>query len=230
MCEQPVRRDKLVVGVFCFRGAHFASAMCGPVGDAVVQTNSHLTRREFLRFLSLMRSPHFRDVLPRVNLNHYLNTVAIAYSALFSDPEWLKSIGRYSRSRFSASPSVDANLLWTRSPLEQYQMLSDGRHGGLLDLPPDDCSEFEAWYHSHDRFGSHPFEIVAGDRNFGVMLRVDWQRDGRNGWEYELSVHSLGLSVLAARMAISLNRARVPFEFRDPESTLGHIVLNCSRV
>lgn len=174
-----------------------------------------------------MRSPRFRDVLPRVNLNHYLDTVAIAYRALFSDPEWLESVSRYTRSCFSTSPSVDSNLLSTRSPRQQYQMLADGRHGGLLDLPPDDCSEFEAWYHSHDRFGSHPFEILAGDRNFGVMLRVDWQEDGREGWEYELSVNSPEFSVLAARMAISLDRARVPFEFRDPGPTVGHIVLRC---
>lgn len=204
--------------------------MGGSVSDTAVQTNSHLTRREFLRVLSLMRNRRLRDVLPRMNLNHYLNTVEIAYRALFSDPEWLKTVGRYTRSRFSMSPSVDSSVLWTRSPREQYQTLSDGRHGGLLDLTQDDCSEFEAWYHSHERFGAHPFEIVAGDRNFGVMLRVDWQMDGRNGWEYELSVHSLEFSVLAARMAISLDRARVPFEFRDPEPALGHIVLRCSRV
>ena len=194
----------------------------------MAQTQPQLTRIEFLRFLSLMRRPRFRDVLPRVNLNQYLDTVATAYRGLFLNPEWLESVGRHTRSCFSVSGSVDPNVLPTRSPLAQYQMLADGRHGGLLDLPPDDCDEFEAWYHGHDRFGAHPFEIVAGDRNFGVMLRLDWQTDGRAGWEYELSVHSLEFSVLAARMAISLNRARVPFEFRDPEATLGYIVLRCS--
>lgn len=192
-----------------------------------MQTSPHLSRREFLRFLSLMRRPRFRDVLPRVNLNHYLNTVATAYRGLFLNPEWLESVGRHTRSCFSASGGVDPNVLSTRRPLAQYQMLADGRHGGLLDLPPDDCAEFEAWYHSHERWGAHPFEILAGDGNFGVMLRVDWQRDGRDGWEYELSLHSLKFSVVAARMTIALDRARVPFVFRDPEPTLGHIVLRC---
>ena len=193
-----------------------------------MQTSPHLSRREFLRFLSLIRSPRFRDVLPRVNLNDYLNTVAIAYRAVFFVSDWSRHVSRCTQSRFAASRSEYADVLWKCSPRTQYQMLADGRHGGLLDLPPDDCSAFDAWYKSNERSGAHPFEIVAGDRNFGVLLRVDWQRDGREGWEYELSVHSMEFSVLAARMAISLARARVPFEFRDPEATLGHIVLRCS--
>lgn len=195
-----------------------------------MRTSPHLTRREFLRFLSVIRNPRFREVLPQMNLEHYLKTAAIAYGAVFSNRDWLDHVGRHVRSRFSISSSEIADGLWASSPLEKYQALADSRHGGLLDLPPDDCSEFEAWYHSHDRFGSHPFEILAGDRNFGVMLRVDWQTDGREGWEYELSVHSLEFSVLAARMAILLDRARVPFEIRDPEAPLGYIVLRCRAI
>lgn len=177
-----------------------------------------------------MRSPRFRNVRPVMNLTHYLTTVAIAYKAVFSISDWLRHVSRYTQSRFAALSSESADIFLTRSPLEQYQMLADGRHGGLLDLPPDDCAAFEAWYKSHERCGEHPFEILAGDNNHGVMLRVDLQRDGRNGWEYELSVHSLEFSVLAARMAILLDRARVPFEFRDPDATVGHIVLRGSTV
>lgn len=195
----------------------------------MAHTSSPLTRREFLRFLGLMRNPHFREVLPEICLNQYLNTVAIAYRAVFANRNWLSSVSRYTRSRLSTLSPGGADHLVESNVLDQYRALADGRHGGLLDLPPDDCAAFETWYHSQDRWGEHPFEILAGDNNFGVMLRVDLVRDGRNGWEYQLSVHGREFCELAARMAILLDRARVPFEFEDPAPTIGHIALSCSR-
>lgn len=197
--------------------------------NVVVQTTPHLTRREFLRFVSLMRNPHFRDVLPEICLNQYLSTVAIAYRAVFANCNWVNSVSRYTRSRLPTLSLGGADHLVQRNALDQYRALADGRHGGLLDLPPDDCIAFETWYHSQERWGAHPFEILAGDNNFGVMLRVDLLRDGRNGWEYQLSVHAREFCELAARMAILLDRARVPFEFKDPAPIIGHIALRCSR-
>lgn len=190
-----------------------------------------MTRKEFIRFVALMRNPKYREVAPDMCLERYLGTVAIAYSSIFDDPNWLGSMSFHMGSKLGLLryKGITPGTLPTCCPRDQYRALADGRHGGLLDLPPHDPEAFSLWYSSDARTGQHPFEILAGDQAHGILLRVDLVGDGRQGWDYELSVYVPGFYAMAVRKALALDRARIPFAVRDYERVIGGLVLRRER-
>lgn len=123
-----------------------------------------------------------------MTLARYLSVVAIAYDAAFKE-------------------------LRTLSAHEKYKARADGRHGGLMELPPDDAAAFSGWYHSGRWAGTHPWEIVFGHPH-GILISPRQESEGTQ-WSYRLSVSSEGWYATAARMALALVAADVPFEFFD---------------
>jgi len=190
-----------------------------------------LSRREFLRFLGLMRRPRLREPLPEMCFNLYLSTVSLAYAAIFTDPDWLVSLSRHTRFQLALlqRDGITPASLPKCSPLQQYRALADGRHGGLLDLSSRDAKAFSAWYFSDARMGHHPYEVVAGDDAHGIMLRADPAAHGLDGWSFRMSVEVPQLYHLAVRMSLALDAARVPFEFRDHDRVIGGLVLRRHR-
>lgn len=123
-----------------------------------------------------------------VTLSMYLETVAVAYDAVFKD-------------------------LRALPPVEKYLRRADGRHGGLLDLPPHDAGDFSEWFHVHKWSGTHPWEIVFGHPH-GIMISPRPATEAR-GWRFSLWVSSEGWYAAAARMAGALALRRIPLEFHD---------------
>ena len=119
----------------------------------------------------------------RLTLRRYLETAAIAYDAAI--PE-----------------------LRTLTPRRKYERTADTRHGGLLDLRPTDPRAFEGWYEGRSWTGAHPWEIVFAHPH-GILLSP---HRAAGAWRLFLSVDTLGLYRDAARMAIALGAAGVPFE------------------
>jgi len=95
-------------------------------------------------------------------------------------------------------------------PEQKYKKRADSRHGGLLDLDRNDPVAFRNWYTSRSWAGTHPWEIVFGHPH-GILLQP--LLDSEGGWRFHLSVDALGLYLAAARMAVALGEAGVPFEF-----------------
>ena len=124
--------------------------------------------------------------LEKITLSDYLATVEIAFDVAFKD---FRSLSR----------------------LEKYKRKADGRHGGLLDLPPDDAKAFSEWFNSRRWTGTHPWEIVFGHPH-GIMISPRYHTQS-SSWSYVLWVGSLAWYATAARMAIALGGRRIPFEF-----------------
>lgn len=186
-----------------------------------------LTRREFLKFLGLMRRPRTLKPMREMCLDVYLGTVSLAYAAIFMDPDWLASLSRHTRFHpaLLQPEGITPASLPTCSPLRQYRALADGRHGGLLDLSPADAEAFSQWSFRRARIAHYPFEVVAGNDAHGIMLRAVGPTPSLDGWHLEMTVHAPQLYELAVRMSLALDRARVPFKFRDHEKAIGGLVL-----
>jgi len=99
------------------------------------------------------------------------------------------------------------------SARELYRSCSDGRHGGLLDLPPRGVRAFHDWFFGNRYAGSHPFEIWRDAIHFFVepilfpaseafWLRLSCRLSGR-------------IDPYLIRMALALHGAGVPFSFQD---------------
>lgn len=116
------------------------------------------------------------------------------------------------------------------SPQRQRERRADTRHGGLLDLPPDDAAAFTRWYHGGARSGAHPFEIVFANPH-GILLQPvepfdegpDRPPPGKRGWRLLLSVHALGYYTHALRMLIALDRARAPVDLVHDEAVFAAV-------
>jgi hypothetical protein len=121
----------------------------------------------------------------KLSANGYLKTAALAYDAGFKEFQHL-------------------------SPQAKYERRADGRHGGLLDLSHRDSKAFHDWYSSRAWSGSHPWEIVFGHPH-GILFSPIPDAEGR--WRFHLSVDAPGWYLTAARMAIALGEAGIPFEF-----------------
>ncbi|MBI3291942.1 MAG: hypothetical protein HYZ73_03925 [Elusimicrobia bacterium] len=145
-----------------------------------------LPLRQIRQLESVLDAAKNLSPLGAVTLSHYLNTVAIAYDAVFKE-------------------------LRPLSPLEKYKKKADGRHGGLLDLPPEDPEAFSKWFYSRQWAGTHPWEIVFGYPH-GIMLSPHYHEESRL-WNYVMWVDSLGWYASAAWMAIALCKHKIPFEF-----------------
>jgi hypothetical protein len=142
-----------------------------------------LTASELARLGSALEQGKRAEPWRRLTLRRYLETAAVAYDAAL--PE-----------------------LWSLTPRGKYERKADSRHGGLLDLRPTDPHAFEDWYEGRDWLGTHPWEIVFAHPH-GILLSP---HRAAGAWRFFLSVDALGLYRDAARMAIALGAAGVPFE------------------
>lgn len=149
-------------------------------------TKRPLAIRQLRRLEGAMQRTRGPCPIPEMTLARYLSVVATAYDAVFKE-------------------------LRTLSPPEKYKARADGRHGGLMELPPEDAAAFSGWYHSGSWAGSHPWEIVFGHPH-GILISPCQDFEGAR-WSYRLSVSSEGWHATAARMALALVSADVPFEF-----------------
>lgn len=100
-----------------------------------------------------------------------------------------------------------------QSAIKLYRGFSDGRHGGLPDLPPRSVSAFREWHGSELWSGCHPWEIWR-DR---VMLSVHPCPVGQGEKSYFLWLRSFYGDVVPelVAMAVALLQAKVPFVMRD---------------
>jgi hypothetical protein len=121
----------------------------------------------------------------KLTVTLFLQTVARAYEAAFKE-------------------------LRPLAPLAKYKQKADNRHGGLLDIDPNDRQAFYDWFKSGIWSGTHPWEIVFGHPH-GILFSPTL--DSGNRWRFHLSVDTPGLYLAAARMAIALGEARAPFKF-----------------
>lgn len=133
--------------------------------------------------------------LRSMTAERYLTSAAIAYAAVF------------------APPKVDSTARHT------YQTRADGRHGGLLDLPPRSGAAFRAWFHSRAWAGSHPWEILFGHPH-GVMFSPHEHTDAKGGWSFLLSVHSTAWYGATVQMALALAAGGIGFEFSNHTEVL----------
>jgi hypothetical protein len=142
-----------------------------------------MTASEMASFESALEQGARAESWRSLTVRRYLETTAVAYDAVF--PE-LRSL----------------------TPRKKYERKADTRHGGLLDLKPTDPRAFEVWYQGRDWLGAHPWEIVFAHPH-GILLSP---HRAAGTWRFFLSVDTLGLYRDAARMAIALGAAGVPFE------------------
>ncbi len=133
------------------------------------------------------------SLLKEMTTAQYLRVVGVAYDAGFKD---LRSF----------------------SPLEKYKKKADSRHGGLLELSPDDSKAFFDWFHSRAWSGGHPWEIVFGHPH-GIMISPRYHEESQS-WNYCLWVDSEGWYKTAALMAMALCQHNVPFEFENQKQVL----------
>lgn len=131
---------------------------------------------------------------PQLTVDAFLMAVAVACDAAFDDVRDLE-------------------------PLAKYRRRADTRHGGLLNLPPNDTAAFEAWYRSGARAGAHPWEIVYGHPH-GILL-APFPIEG--GWRLHLSVETPGLYLEAVAMALALGAAGWPFELIQHERVVARL-------
>jgi hypothetical protein len=99
------------------------------------------------------------------------------------------------------------------SGLEMYKRLADGRHEGLVDLPPESVDAFKIWYHS-GRGGGHPWEIYRGGNTTHIDLGVTEKADG---WSVFLRGSSTSRMVETIRIALALVKEGLPVEIHDAE-------------
>jgi len=98
--------------------------------------------------------------------------------------------------------------------LEMYKAMADGRHEGLIDLPPASAEAFEAWHATKYGRGGHPWEICRGGNTTHIDLGVIKRREG---WSVFLRGPSTGRMVETCRMGLAMHRRKMPVEIPDAE-------------
>jgi len=99
------------------------------------------------------------------------------------------------------------------SGLEMYQRFADGRHEGLIELPPESTDAFKQWYHS-GRGGGHPWEVYRGGNTTHIDLGVTEKADG---WSVFLRGSSTSRMAETIRIALALVKEGLPVEIHDAE-------------
>jgi len=99
------------------------------------------------------------------------------------------------------------------SGLEMYKRLADGRHEGLVELPPESADTFKQWYHS-GRGGGHPWEVYRGGNTTHIDLGVT---EKAGGWSVFLRGSSTSRMAETIRIALALEDEGLPVEIHDAE-------------
>lgn len=106
------------------------------------------------------------------------------------------------------------------SPRDRYQKHSDGRHGGLLDLPEDSSDAFLKWLSSPGWHGSHPWEIRRGGNTTHISLGAFVEGDGVR---LSLAGSATSRAAETIKMALALWRAGIQFILRDADLHLSRV-------
>lgn len=99
------------------------------------------------------------------------------------------------------------------SGIEMYKRLADGRHEGLVELPPESADAFKQWYHS-GRGGGHPWEVYRGGNTTHIDLGVT---EKAGGWSVFLRGSSTSRMAETIRIALALEKEGLPVEIHDAE-------------
>ena len=99
------------------------------------------------------------------------------------------------------------------SGLDMYKRFADGRHEGLVELPPESADAFKQWYHS-GRGGGHPWEVYRGGNTTHIDLGVSEKADG---WAVFLRGTSTSRMAETIRIALALAKEGLPVEIHDAE-------------
>jgi hypothetical protein len=139
-----------------------------------------------------VRAAARRSPLPALSMADYLRIAELVYDAAFPEEKHLPRA-------------------------EKHRRHADGRHGGMLDLPPDDAAAFRTWFESRAWSGAHPFEIAYGHPH-GILL---WPTLEEGGWRFRIAISDELYLRHAFAMAIALDHAEIPFELSQIERLAG---------
>ena len=169
------------------RRGHILRRHTWPIGTEPLATAAELDA--LARAVSRSAPPPPR---PELSPDLFLRDAAIAYDAAYEELRPLAALDKYTRR-------------------------ADRRHGGMLDLPPEDAAGFRAWFQRGDWRGAHPWEIVYGHPH-GIILYPELTAEG---WIYRFTVSEESLYPHYARMAVALDAAAVPAELVSGKRVLG---------
>lgn len=131
---------------------------------------------------------------------------------------------RYCRVAYLANPDTfgkDFNSKMSGKAL--YKRWADGRDGGLKMVNPESPGAFSKWYDGEDWTGGHPWEIYRGGNSTHIDLSVS-RVEGRNTWKVALTAFSSTRLAETCRIALALEKAKLPFEFNHQESYLDRLL------
>ncbi len=125
---------------------------------------------------------------------------------------------KYCRVAYQANPRTFQGLGFKRrlAGRDYYRRYADGRDGGLLALDPRSAEAFLNWFDSKKRFGAHPWEIYRGGNSTHIDLSVC--RHPAGGWSIALDAFSSSRLIETCRIALALDKARLPFCLAHRES------------
>ncbi|MBI5208611.1 MAG: hypothetical protein HY927_01400 [Elusimicrobia bacterium] len=99
---------------------------------------------------------------------------------------------------------------------DYYRRFADGRDAGLLKVDPRSKEAFRRWHTSGERAGAHPWEIYRGGNSTHIDL---YARDHpAGGWSIGLDAFSSTRLVETCRIAVALEKAKLPFCLAHRES------------
>lgn len=161
------------------------------------RVDNDLGKKKTARFARYVQAGGFRSDYTghhrKMNLAVYMKYCRIAYTANLR--------------RFKGAIEKDM------SGLEMYKKLADGRHAGLIELPPESSDAFDHWYNS-DRGGGHPWEVYRGGNTTHIDLGV---RKKTEGWSVFLIGSSTSRMAETIRIALALEKEGLPVEIHDAE-------------
>ena len=98
------------------------------------------------------------------------------------------------------------------TPMQEYQLMADGRDGGLLNIPQDNPYSFQNWMDSDDKqkWGSHPWEICAGGTWTHISMYVRTVNEGGVGYRLVLSGLHFSRAIEVVKMYFALKDAGYP--------------------
>ncbi|MBI3296607.1 MAG: hypothetical protein HYZ75_00470 [Elusimicrobia bacterium] len=124
----------------------------------------------------------------------------------------------YCRAAYQANPRTFQSQGFKRglAGRDYYKRYADGRDGGLQALEPRSTEAFRRWFDSEERSGAHPWEIYRGGNSTHIDLSVG--RHPAGGWSVALAAFSSSRLVETCRIALALDKARLPFCLAHRES------------
>ena len=162
-----------------------------------------LTEEEAKKLLEQYKSREKKEIHPPISLRDYLRVAGYCLKAVF--PE-------------------QANL----SDKEIYDKHADFRRPYILEIDEDDPEAFKKWFEEYSpyKIGTHPFEILAGHHDIGIVLRPPV--NGEEPFFPEVKTYILEVDSPAAysdylKCVKALIKKRVTFEAVTLEDVLSYL-------